>query len=98
MQDIEQTVVRHEENIKQIYEQINDIRQNATEIRSLSLSISELVVELRHTNNHIKTHEARLSALEKRPSLWMDKLINIVLTAIVGGVVGYMLSFLLRRG
>ena len=48
-----------------------------------------LTKELQYTNEHIKNHDKRISAIEKLPAKRWDLVVTAIITAAVSIVLGY---------
>jgi hypothetical protein len=59
------------------------------EIRDLTVEISTLV---KQNNENLKNHENRITALEKKPSVWFDRIVSGITAAVVAAVVSAMLK------
>lgn len=50
-------------------------------------AIRELVVELKHTNEHIADHDKRLAAIEKKPGERLGQIVTAIISALAGALV-----------
>ena len=73
---------------------IDDLEKIADAIHEQNKNIAELVIEIRHTNEMVKAHDARLSKIEDTPSKWLTELLKMVATAIIGGVIGIIIGMI----
>lgn len=58
-------------------------------IEDLTLEISLLV---KQNDETAKNHEKRLAALEKKPSVWLDRILNYIMSAFIAALVAAILS------
>ncbi len=70
-------------------------KERIQSVEKLCEAIAGLVVELKHTNKMIESHESRIKALEERPVKRWDGLVSTCIAAIAGGLIGYLISAIL---
>jgi outer membrane murein-binding lipoprotein Lpp len=75
-------------------EQIVDMQDMQTEIRGLALSVNDLAGSVKRLVEDMCKANQRLDRIEARPGKWLDQIIGIILAAIVGGLIGYLINML----
>ena len=70
-------------------------KERIQSVENLCEAISGLIIELKHTNKMIESHESRIKALEERPVKRWDSLVSTCIAAIAGGLIGYLISAIL---
>ncbi len=85
---------KHEQSIKALQHQIDEIKNMTKELRVMNTSLTELTSELKHTNQNILEHNRRLNVLEEIPKHRTEKVLGAILSAVASAAVGYFLAFL----
>ncbi len=85
-------VERHEVQIKSLQHQIDEIKTVTKEIKTITETLILLTGELKHTNENLQNHDARISSLENVPKLRLNTVVNAVITALCSGACGYVLA------
>ena len=93
---LENRLTTLEANQQYIAEQIVDMQDMQREIRDLALSVNDLAGSVKRIVQDICTAQQRLDAIERRPAMWLDRIINLVVGAAIGGLIGYIISCVLR--
>ncbi|MEA4831917.1 MAG: hypothetical protein VB118_04780 [Oscillospiraceae bacterium] len=70
-------------------------KERIQSVEKLCEAIAGLIIELKHTNKMIESHESRIKALEDRPIKRWDGLVSTCIAAIAGGLIGYLISAIL---
>lgn len=89
MEELKETVARHDENIKALFEGQKEIRALAKSTNRLALSVEKLAVQM-------TSHEERIDAIEddsrnKSRTVWTS-----IVTGIISAALGAMSAFLLK--
>lgn len=85
------TKIAHlEESVKLMHKRLDSIE-------SLAKSVYELAASIKTIKCDITDMSGRLKVIEEKPAKRWDLIITGTLTAVVGGVVGYLLHLLLPR-
>lgn len=81
---------RDKDDIKELKEQQHELSENQVRIEQLSIRMGEII-----NNDHDKLddHEDRITAIEKRPSTFWDKLIF----ALIGAAASFVASGVLNE-
>lgn len=96
-------VERNAQNIISLQGEVDDLKEVVEEVRKLSGTLIELTVEIKRTNDSVERHEkeitknsGQIDQLKSRKGDLWDKLMTILLTALVSGVVGYVLAMIFK--
>ncbi len=94
-EEIFMSLSRHDQSIKSIQHQIDEIKSMTNELRVMNTALTELTSELKHTNQNILDHNRRISALEQIPKNRFEKFAGALISALASGVIGYFLAHLI---
>lgn len=90
----------HDHEIKSLKHRMTDMEKKQSEIETLTLSVSELAVNMRHMLEEQREQNERLKALESAPADEMKTihrtLITTVITTVVGAVIGAILTLIIH--
>lgn len=67
-------------------ERIDGLEKNMQEISALNIKMGQM---LEQHDKKLDGHEKRLESLEKQPSKWLDRIITVVITALLTGAVAF---------
>lgn len=91
-EEIPVALERHEQMLRSAQHQINELKEVQREIKKMNEVLISLTGEIKHTNVSLLGHDDRLTELEKIPSKRMDSVIAAAISALVGGILGFILS------
>lgn len=81
---------------------MDDVEELIHSVNELAISVRELAINTANNNSRMDSHERslrsqgeRIGELEKKPAKRWDGLVNVIVTAIASGVVGFFISNLL---
>ncbi len=94
-EEIFMSLSRHDQSIKSMQHQIDDIKNMTDELKVMNTALTELTSELKHTNQNILDHNRRISALEQIPKNRIEKMTGAVLSALISGIIGYLLAHMI---
>ena len=83
---------RMEEEHERINKRVSILEETVAEIRNLSISVKELACNMHHMLTEQQSQGVRLASLENRDGEMWRKVVGYALSAIVGGVVTYLMS------
>ncbi len=92
MDEVNVVLERHDQHIKSLQHQVDDLRPIVTEIRNISATLVQLTTELKHTNEHLEQHENEIKKLSEQPARRWDLIATTMITAIVSSGVGFLFS------
>ena len=76
--DIEVILERHEQRIKTLERDMNDIKEVQAEIRSMNETLVTLANELKHTNEHLARHEQKIKEIDALPRQRIQQIITAI--------------------
>ena len=85
---------RHEGRILVLEREMKEVRSVQKEIRAMNESLVVLTNELRHTNEHMKSHGKRLGELERAPTARLREIVTATVAALAAAVVSLVLTAL----
>ena len=83
---------RHEQRLCVLEREIRELRLVQNEIRAMNESLVVLTNEIRHTNEHIKGHEARLGEIERAPRARLREIVSATVAALAAAAVSLLLG------
>ena len=83
---------RHEQMIKSVQHQLNELKAVSQEIKQMNAALIEMTNEIKHTNASLLSCEIKINDLQKIPATRFEKLIGAVVSAIVCGIIGYIVA------
>lgn len=97
--EIEHRLTENEQRSKSNTHRLDKLEPIVNEIHTLSMTIVELVQQLKHTNETINNLDEkvdkindRVDEMEKAPAEQLGKTKNIILDKILGAVVGFLIA------
>ena len=91
MEDPALVLERHEQLLKGMKRDIDNLREMQNEIRAINETLVTLATEMKYTNEHLSRHEKKLDEIESRPKWLVQQIVIAVVAAIVGGIIGIIL-------
>lgn len=90
----------HDHEIKSLKHRVGDMEKKQSEIETLTLSVSELAVNMRHMLEEQREQNQRLKVLEAAPADEVKTihrtLITTVITTVVGAIIGAILTLIIH--
>lgn len=100
--EIAVSIAEHEKEIGSLKHRVADLEEIVDAINELAVSVRELAITVTNNNERMEGYERRferqgerIGELEKKPAKRWDSLTNVVITALVSGVIGFVLSNIL---
>ena len=104
--DMEASVIRHEEQLKTLFNTVEEIKNDVNKISSIATSIEKLSGEInllseRLVSNNtlmqrqLNDHQGRISALEDDKEYKIRQIWSYVASGVVGAIVGFLMRYLL---
>jgi preprotein translocase subunit Sss1 len=76
--------------------EIMDLQEVQSDIRALALSVNSLAGEVKHLVEDMCKTTQRVDRMESKPAQRWDRLIEAIIVAAVGGLIGYMIAMILK--
>lgn len=100
MEDVNVILERHDQHIKSLQHQIDDIREEAKEIHRLTESVSVIAQSMKDMNDKVDKIDTRLGAIEFQPLEelrdYKGSIIRAVITGVVGVIIGALMTLIVR--
>jgi archaellum component FlaC len=91
-QKIEIRITRVEDTLGRMASEIMDLQEVQSDIRALALSVNSLAGEVKHLVEDMCKTTQRVDRMESKPAQRWDRLIEAIIVAAVGGLIGYMIA------
>ena len=95
MNEAQVVLERHEQCLKVLEKDIEDLKSLQSEIRSMSKTLATLAAELKHTNEHLARHEKKIDNIESEPKFRLQQIVTAIIAALSGGVISVLIGFLI---
>ena len=95
-QKLEIRITRVEDTLGRMASEIMDLQEVQSDIRALALSVNSLAVEVKHIVEDMCKTTQRVDRMESKPAQRWDRLIEAIIVAAVGGLIGYMIAMILK--
>lgn len=89
---ITKTLINHEDNIKSLKHRMDKVEEQSKAINDLAMSVKELAINMNTMNKKQEEQGKRLTELESKPSKRWEQVVSIIITTLVGALLGYLLS------
>lgn len=92
MEETRVMLERHEQHIKSLQHQVDDLREVQAEIKTMNESLINLTAELKNTNEHLERHEQKIDAIEAAPRARLNQIVTAIIAALAGVVITAIVS------
>lgn len=90
--DIVKQLTNHDENIKSLKHRMDKVEEQSDAINNLAISVKELALNINIMNERQEEYGKRLTELESKPAKRWEQVVSIIITTLVGAILGYILS------
>jgi uncharacterized membrane protein YjjP (DUF1212 family) len=98
MKDIWERLTKNEASIKSAHHRIDNLEKLADSVYNLAVSTSEIAAETKKLREDYNKADEELQELKSKPAKRYEIFVTAFITAICGGVAGYLLSLILQKG
>ena len=91
-QKLEIRITRVEDTLGRMASEIMDLQEVQSDIRALALSVNSLAGEVKRLVEDMCKTTQRVDRMESKPAQRWDRLIEAIIVAAVGGLIGYMIA------
>lgn len=70
---------------------LDNVERKVEDIHNLTISVKEIAMETKLMREDMNKIDKRVVAIEEKPNKRMDQIIGYILSALIGGVIGYVL-------
>ena len=85
--DIVVALERHDQHIKSLQHQVDELKEVQHEIRTMNETLVTLTAEIKHTNEHLARHERQLEEIEQQPKARLNQIVTAIIAALTGGLI-----------
>lgn len=96
MDDTQIMLARHNQQLKILEKDIDDLKAVQSEIRTMNETLVLLATELKHTNEHLARHEEKINTIESQPKLRMQQIITAIIAALAGGFISAIIGMIFK--
>lgn len=96
MEEIEVVLQRHEQKILTLERDMTDMKMVQAESRSMHDTLVTLTTELKHANEHLARHEAKIDEIKSVPGLRMQQIVTAIIAALAGGLISMSINMIFR--
>lgn len=90
--EITKELTNHDENIKSLKRRIDKVEEQSKAINNLAMSVKELAINMNTMNEKQEEQGKRLAELEAKPARRWEQIVSLIITTLVGALLGYLLS------
>lgn len=94
IKEIWERLTAGESSIKSAHHRIDALQEMSKSIKDLAIATAQIATETKALREDYVKADERIEELEKKPIKRYETFVTAFLTAICGGVAGYLLSFL----
>jgi F0F1-type ATP synthase assembly protein I len=89
---ITKELTNHDENIKSLKRRMDKVEEQSKAINNLAMSVKELAINMNTMNEKQEEQGKRLAELEAKPARRWEQIVSLIITTLVGALLGYLLS------
>lgn len=82
-------LVEVEQRSKSNTKRIDTLEERVEDIHSLTLSVREMATEVKIMRQDMNKMDNRIIAIEEKPSKRLDSIWGYIVSAVIGGIIGY---------
>ena len=94
IKEIWERLTAGESSIKSAHHRIDNLEKMADSVNKIAISTNQIATETKALREDYVKADERIEVLEKKPIKRYETFITAFLTAICGGIAGYLLSFI----
>ena len=96
MDDMQLSIAKHEQRIATLEREMEDFKEVQTEIRAMNETLVMLANELKHTNEHLASHERKLEQIDSQPKERLQQIATAIIAALAGGLISIVLNNVIK--
>ena len=85
-----------EESIKSAHHRIDELQETHKAIKDLAIATAQIAAETKALREDYAKADERIGVLEDKPVKRYETFITAIITALGGGIMGYLLGFILK--
>lgn len=90
--EIELKLNDHEHEINSLKHRMSDVEDQSKAINKLALSVEKLALSVNYMHDEQRESIKRLEILENKPAKRWEQVVSLIITTLVGAIIGYILS------
>ena len=94
-EEITVELTKHTEEIGSLKHRVCELEDLTDTIHKLALSVNELAVNMKNMIREQEQQGQRIATLEQKPAKRYDTITTVVMTALISGIITYILSNIL---
>ena len=95
IKEIWERLTAGESSIKSAHHRIDNLEKITESVNQIAISTNQIATEVKALREDTAKTDARIKDLESKPIKRYETVITAILTAICGGVIGYLISLIL---
>ncbi len=96
MDDTQIMLARHNQQLKILEKDIDDLKAVQSEIRTMNETLVLLATELKHTNEHLARHEEKINNIETQPRQRIQQITTAIIAALAGGLISAIIGMIFK--
>lgn len=96
MDDMQLSLAKHEQRIATLEREMEDFKEVQSEIRAMNETLVTLANELKHTNEHLASHERKLEQIDNQPKERLQQIATAIIAALAGGLISMVLNNIIK--
>lgn len=96
IKEIWERLTAGESSIKSAHHRIDSLEEMSKSIKDLAIATAQIATETKALREDYVKADERIEELEKKPIKRYETVITAILTALCGGVVGYLVALILK--
>jgi inorganic pyrophosphatase/exopolyphosphatase len=92
MEEVEVVLERHEQRIKILEREMEEIKTVQAEIRSMNDTLVILTTELKHANELLARHEQKIDEIKSVPSQHIQQISAAIISALAGCLISILVG------
>lgn len=97
MKEVCVVLERHDQHIKSLQHQVDDLKGVQSEIKVMSETLITLTNEIKHANEHMARQEQRIEEIEKQPRARLNQITTAIIAALAGGIITAIISAIIAN-
>lgn len=90
--DLDERVIKHTEQIKTCFNQIDETRSMAESVHKLATTVEILALELKSTNKKMDKLTQEVEEIKEKPAKRWDSVVGIFITAVATAIITFLIT------
>lgn len=96
IKEIWERLTKGESSIKSAHHRIDNLEKIANSVNNLAISTNQIATEVKALREDYEEADERIEKLEEKPIKRWETIVTSALTAVCGGVIGYIFSLIVN--